>query len=86
LQAAIERCSVTHMASIPKATDLAALSVADRLDLMDQIWSSLTPDVDSIPVPEWHRVENERRMAALEADGVMGRPAEDVIRDLKSQL
>lgn len=77
---------MTHMASIPKATDLAALSVSDRLDLMDQIWNSLTPDVDSIPLPEWHRVENERRMAALEADGVMGRPAEDVIRDLKSQL
>jgi hypothetical protein len=53
---------------------------------MDQIWNSLTPNVDSLPVPEWHRVENERRMAALDADGVMGRPAEEVIRDLKSQL
>jgi putative addiction module component (TIGR02574 family) len=76
---------VTHMASIPKA-DLAALSVSDRLDLMDQIWSSLTPDVDLLPVPEWHHLENERRLAALEADGNLGRPADDVIRDLKSQF
>lgn len=77
---------MTHMTSVPKKADLAALSVSDRLDLMDQIWNSLTPDVDSIPVPEWHRVENERRIAALEADGNRGRPAEEVIRDLKSRL
>lgn len=77
---------MTHMASIPTASDLAALSVADRLDLMDQIWNSLTANTQALPVPEWHRVENERRMAALDADGVMGRPAEEVFKDLKSRL
>lgn len=77
---------MTHMASIPKAADLAALSVSDRLELMDQIWESLTPDVESLPVPDWHRSENQRRMAALEADGCLGRPAGEVIRDIKSKL
>jgi putative addiction module component (TIGR02574 family) len=80
------RCSVTYMASIPKAADLAALSVAERLDLLDQIWESLAPDIDAVPLPEWHLAENERRLAALEADGNLGRPAEEVLRELKSRI
>jgi putative addiction module component (TIGR02574 family) len=77
---------VAHMASIPKAADLAALSVAERLDLMDQIWESLEPSADAVPLPEWHRTVNEHRLRALEADGNLGRPAEEVLLELKSRL
>lgn len=77
---------MTIMASIPKAAELARLSVQERLELMDQIWTSLTPEAGSIPVPEWHRVEVERRLSALEADGDLGRPADEVFRELKSRL
>jgi putative addiction module component (TIGR02574 family) len=74
------------MTSIPKASDLAALSVGERLDLMDQIWASLSPDLDSIPVPEWHRVVVERELSELKADGDPGRPADQVFRELKSRF
>jgi hypothetical protein len=77
---------VAHMASIPKAADLAALSVAERLDLMDQIWASLESTIDAVPPPEWHRTVNEHRVGVLDADGNLGRPAEEVLLELKSRL
>jgi hypothetical protein len=44
---------VAQVASIHKATDLAGLSVSDRLDLMDEIWASLSPGADALPLPDW---------------------------------
>jgi hypothetical protein len=49
------------MSSIPKAAELSRLSVAERLELMDEIWASLGGESDSVPLPEWH-VANERLM------------------------
>jgi putative addiction module component (TIGR02574 family) len=77
---------VAHVASIPKAIDLAGLSVSDRLDLMDEIWASLSPQADSVPLPEWHLTEIRRRLAAFATDGNRGRPAEEVFAELKRRL
>lgn len=74
------------MASIPKASDLAALSVAERLELMDRIWDSLDRDAERVPVPDWHRAEVERELAALEADGDPGRSVDEILRELKSRI
>ena len=74
------------MASLPKASDLAALSVAERLDLMDRIWESLAPEADALPSPDWHQAENERRLAVYDADGNPGKPADEVFRELKRRL
>jgi putative addiction module component (TIGR02574 family) len=75
-----------QMASIPKAQDLAQLSVAERLELMDELWASLRPEADSLPMPEWHVAELQRRLAAFEKDGDRGRPAEEVFAELKRKL
>lgn len=83
---AVQRCSVSHVTSIPKTPELAQLSVTERLDLMDEIWASLAPDVDALPVPEWHVAEIQRRMDALAADGNRGRTAEEVFAELKRRL
>jgi putative addiction module component (TIGR02574 family) len=77
---------VTKVACIPKASELASLSVSDRLDLMDEIWASLDPGADSIPLPEWHFVEIKRRLAAMAGDGNRDRPAEEVFAELKRRL
>jgi putative addiction module component (TIGR02574 family) len=79
----IQRCSVAHVTSIPKATELSALSVSDRLDLMDEIWTSLTARPERIPLPDWHMAEIKRRLVAFAADGNAGRAAEDVFAELK---
>lgn len=76
----------THMASVPKAQDLARLSVADRLELMDELWASLRSEADSLPLPEWQVAEIERRLAAMAVDGNSGRPADEVFADLKRKL
>jgi putative addiction module component (TIGR02574 family) len=39
------------------------LPPAERLQLVEDIWDSLTASPDDIPVPDWHREELERRLA-----------------------
>ena len=50
------------MSSIPTARELSQLSVAQRLELMNEIWASLGSEANSIPMPEWHVVEIKRRL------------------------
>ena len=76
----------TSMSSIPTARELGQLSVTQRLELMNEIWASLGSEADSIPVPEWHVVEIKRRLEAFAADGNPGRPAEEVLAELKRRL
>lgn len=54
------------------------LSSAERLDLIGQIWDSLTDDEAAATLPDWHRQELERRRASAEADPVAGIPWEVV--------
>jgi putative addiction module component (TIGR02574 family) len=77
---------VADVVSIPKATELASLSVSDRLDLMDELWASLAPDADALPLPDWHMAEIKRRLANFAEDGNRGRTAEEVFTELKRRL
>lgn len=74
---------MAHVASIPRATELAGLSVSDRLDLMDELWASLAPGADALPLPDWHVAEIKRRLAAFAADGNRGRTSDEVFAELK---
>jgi len=42
------------MATLTKS-DIAALSVEQRLALIDDLWESIESPVEAGPVPEWHR-------------------------------
>ncbi len=53
------------------------LSPAERLDLIADIWDSLQNNLEEIPLPEWHRQELERRLAAAEAEPEAGIPWEE---------
>lgn len=74
------------MSSIPTARELGQLSVAQRLEVMNEIWTSLGSEAQSIPVPEWHIAEIKRRLKALANDGNPGRPADEVLAELKRSL
>lgn len=74
---------MTLVASTPKATELANLSVSDRLDLMDEIWASLAPGADTLAVPDWHIAEIKRRLATFAEDDNRGRTADEVFAELK---
>ncbi len=53
------------------------LSNQERLRLIGEIWESITP-IDQLEIPESHREELDRRLAAADADPGAGRPWEEV--------
>jgi putative addiction module component (TIGR02574 family) len=54
------------------------LTIKQRLELIGELWDSLPDSVDELPVPEWHKAELDRRLAAADADPDAGIPWEDV--------
>lgn len=65
------------------AIDLTQLSVDEKLDLIDELWSSLAPEDMSIG-PEL-RQELDRRLDRLDRDGPNGRHWEDVRAEMTSR-
>jgi putative addiction module component (TIGR02574 family) len=66
--------------------DVAALgidqmSVADRLDLIEQIWDSLPEEMAAADVPAWHFDELARRRADADARPGVGKPWREVVPD-----
>ncbi|MCZ6756202.1 MAG: addiction module protein [Gemmatimonadetes bacterium] len=54
----------------PKLLDFSRLSVNERLQLAEDLWDSI--DDEQIPIPDWHREELDRRLAAFQADPESG--------------
>jgi len=42
--------------------EILDLSVEERLRLVEKIWDSLAASADSVPVPDWHQAELDRRL------------------------
>jgi putative addiction module component (TIGR02574 family) len=51
------------------------MSAEDRLRLIEEIWESLSPPPE---IPESHKKELDRRLAACESDPTAGAPWEEV--------
>jgi len=68
-----------------EALGIDRLSVTDRLELIGQIWDSLSESSKDHPIPEWHRQELERRRATAEAEPGGGIPWEIVKARLASR-
>jgi putative addiction module component (TIGR02574 family) len=58
--------------------DIEAMTVPQRLDLIGQLWESISETAEALPVPEWHRQELERRLQEADADPEAGIPWEQV--------
>ena len=56
------------------------LPLEERLELVEALWDSIAADadVDSLPLPDWHREELERRLVEHDADPEAGSPWEEV--------
>ena len=59
------------------------LSAEHRLRLIGEIWDSLS--TDSTAIPESHREELDRRLAAADADPAAGRRWEEVRARLRGE-
>jgi putative addiction module component (TIGR02574 family) len=61
--------------------ELSHLSPQERLDLIGQLWESLSQD--TVPVTQAQKIEIKRRLATLDQDVEQGRDADDIIADLR---
>jgi putative addiction module component (TIGR02574 family) len=39
------------------------LPIEERLKLVEDIWDSIAATPESVPIPDWHRAELDRRLA-----------------------
>lgn len=62
-----------------EALGIDRLTVAERLQLIDDIWDSLPETVKPDEVPEWHLMELARRRADAESRPDEGRPWREVL-------
>jgi putative addiction module component (TIGR02574 family) len=65
--------------------DIDELTISQRLDLIALLWDSIPDTVDALPVPEWHRQELERRLAAADAHPEAAIPWEQVKARLREK-
>jgi putative addiction module component (TIGR02574 family) len=59
------------------------LTVAERLELIEQIWDSLPEQVEPGDIPEWHLAELARRRADVEVNPGVGKPWREVLDRLE---
>ena len=48
--------------------EIARLSVPERILLLEDLWDSIASEPSSVPVPQSHRAELDRRLAEYEKD------------------
>ena len=66
--------------------DLRKLSIEERIRLVEDLWDSIAADQNVLPLTAEQRAELDRCLDAFEADKNPGRPAEDVIKEIKKRL
>ncbi len=65
---------------------LRTLSVRERIRLVGDLWDSIAADGDSLPLTPAQAAELDSRLKAYESDNNPGRPAEDVIAEIRKKL
>ena len=66
--------------------DMRELPVSDRLRLIEELWDSLDNEIEALPLPDWHKTELDKRLAAHEADPAAARPWDEVKADILANL
>ena len=65
--------------------DIATLTPNERLDLIEQLWESLSSTPDAVPFSDAHREELDRRLNELDREGPTGIPVEEVLNRLRTR-
>jgi putative addiction module component (TIGR02574 family) len=64
----------------PEIEHLRKLPVAEKLRVVEELWDDIGQSGERFPLPQWHRVEAERRAAELEADPSIALSREELWR------
>lgn len=62
------------------------LTVQQRIDLIGELWDGIPNSIEALPVPDWHREELDRRLAAADADPDAAVPWDEVKKRLREVL
>ena len=70
----------------PTLEELRGLSVEDRLQLLEDVWSSLDEEHERLPIPKWHEEELERRLKDIDENGSQGVEWSEFYKGLREKL
>jgi len=65
---------------------LRELSVTERMELIEDVWASLSDKPEAVVVPDWHQQLLDERIAAHERDPGAAKPWDDVKADILDTL
>ena len=65
---------------------LKELPLDERIKLVEDLWDSIAADQKALPLTPAQRAELDRRLDAYEADKNRGRPASEVLADIRRRL
>ena len=63
--------------------DINKLSPEERLDLIEELWDSLSTDPEKIPLTDAQAKELDRRAAEMDQDDSLGIPWETVLAQIR---
>ena len=66
--------------------ELGKLSVSDQLRLIEDVWTSLEAESDTVEVPDWHRAELDARLAEHAQNPGSARPWAEVKQEILAAL
>ncbi len=71
------------MHATAKSLGIDRLSLAERILLVEEIWDSIAAEAETLEIPQDHKDELDRRLAAYHADPHAGSSWKDVKTRLK---
>ena len=66
--------------------NLRNLPLDERIRLVEDLWDSIASDQKVLPLTPEQKAELDQRLDAYEADRNPGRPADEVIADIRKRI
>lgn len=67
------------------AVNIDDLNPEERLQMIEELWNSLSGQPGSVPLTDAQRQELDRRLDDLECTGPVGIPWEEVLQQIRSR-
>ena len=67
------------------ALDLGKLTRDERLELLEELWDSLSSESEPLPLTEEQEAELDRRLDALDREGAVGVSTEELRERIRSR-
>jgi putative addiction module component (TIGR02574 family) len=69
----------------PQALPLRSLTIAEKLQVIEDLWDDMEASGEPFPLPAWIREEADRRMAEIDADPSLALTPEEVWREVEKR-